>query len=145
MRFERRHPVRATAPQSDRRFSVSNPVLCVLAALVIAYPSLAAAPPTKVGGRPQSIASLISNAVDCTHKGDRLVPAGATFAARWNIQDASGGNDLRPARSQRPMERQMKAKIPFGCDPAFGPLVHANFSARCLASVRGRTKLAAFV
>jgi hypothetical protein len=129
--------MRATAPQSDRRFSVSNPVLSALVAVVIAYPSLAATPPTKVGGRPQSIATLISNAVDRTHKGDRLVPAGATFAARWNIRDASGGNDLRPA------ERQMKAKIPFGCDPAFGPLVHANFSARCLASVGGRAKLAA--
>ena len=141
MRHE--HHMRATAPQSDRRFSVSNPVLSALVAVVIAYPSLAAAPPTKVGGDPQSIATTTSNAVDRTHKGDRLIPAGATFAARWNIQDASVGNDLRPAHSERPTERQMKAKIPFGCDPAFGPLVHANFSGRCLAGVGGRAKLAA--
>jgi hypothetical protein len=137
MRYE--HPMRATAPQSDSRFSV----LSTLVALVIACPSLAAAPPTKVGGDPQSIATTTSNAVDRTHKGDRLIPAGATFAARWNIQDASVGSDLRPARSERPTERQMKAKIPFGCDPAFGPLVHANFSGRCLARVGGRAKLAA--
>ena len=132
---------RATAPQSDRRFSVSNPVLSALVAVVIAYPSLAATPPTKVGH--QSIATTTSNAVDRTHKGDRLIQAGATFPARWNIQDASVGSDLRPARSERPTERQLKAKIPFGCDPAFGPLVHANFSGRCLAGVGGHAKLAA--
>ena len=102
MRYE--HPMRATAPQSDSRFSV----LSALVALVIAYPSLAAAPPTKVGGDPQSIATTTSNAVDRTHKGDRLIPAGATFAARWNIQDASVGSD-RAAKL---------AAIPAGESPA---------------------------
>ena len=142
MRYERRHHMRSDAPQSDCGFSVSNLVLGALIALVIAYPSLAAAPPAKIGGHPQSTASPISAALDRTHKGDRLIPAGATFTARWNILDESGGRDLRPFRSDRPMERQMKAKIPFGCDPAFGPLVHTNFSGRCLAAIADRAKLA---
>ena len=145
MRYERRNHVRANVSQSDRWFPLRNPVLSTVVALVtlvIAYSSLAAVLPTNVGGHPQSIAATSSNAVDRTHKEDRLILPGATFAARWNIQNETAGIDLRPVRSERPTKRQMKAKILFGCDPAFGPLTHANFSARCLASAEGRAKLA---
>jgi hypothetical protein len=141
MRYQRQDSLQANVARGDRRFSVGNFVSSAVVALVIAYSSLAA-PLTSVGGHAQPLATLISDAVDRTHKGDRGVQAGATFAARWNIQDRSVGDDFRPARFETPMERQMKAKIPFGCDPAFGPLVHANFSARCLASSEGRAKLA---
>jgi hypothetical protein len=143
MRYERRDQTRVNVSQSDRWFSGLNPVLCALIALVVAYPSLAAVPAAKVDTRPQSIATTSSNTVDRTHKGDRLIVPSATFAARWNIHDAPGGNDLQPARVEPATKRLMKAKILFGCDPAFGPLVRANFSARCLASVEGLTKLAA--
>jgi hypothetical protein len=110
-----------------------NCVLSAVVALMITFPSLAASP-TNVGSH---LTTLISTAVDRTHKGDRAIPAAATFAARWNIQDGSAGRAWLP-HSERPAERQIKAKIPFGCDPAFGPLVPANFSARCLASFEGR-------
>jgi hypothetical protein len=141
MRYQRQDTMRVNMARSDRRFAVGNFVIGAVAALVIAYPSLAA-PPTSAGRHVQPLATLISDAVDRTHKGDRAIPAGATFAARWNIQDRPVGDDFPASRSGTPMERQMKAKIPFGCDPAFGPLVHANFSARCLASAEGRKKLA---
>jgi hypothetical protein len=141
MRYEPRNHARANVSQSDRWFSLRNPVLSTLVALVIAYSSLAAVLPTKIWAHPQSIAATSSNAVNRTYKEDRLIAPGATFAARWNIQNESVGNDLRPVRSERPTKQQMKAKILFGCDPAFGPLVHANFSARCLASADGRANV----
>jgi hypothetical protein len=138
MRCELGNHVRTNVLQSDRLFSLRNPTSSALVALAIAYSSLAAVLPIGVGARPHSIAVTSSNAVDCTHKEDRLISPGATFAARWNIQNESAGNDLRPVRAERPTKPQMRAKILFGCDPAFGPLVHANFSARCLASAEGR-------
>jgi hypothetical protein len=143
MRLGRRHHIPATMAQGDAWFSLSNSAFSTLAALVIAYLSLAAAPPTAAGHSLSATRALIANAVDRVHKSDRFTPAGATFASRWNLKGVSVGDDLRPARAEKPIERQISAKIPFGCDPAFGPLVHDNFSARCLASVGGRTKLAA--
>jgi hypothetical protein len=140
MRYEPRNHVRANISQSDRRL-LRNPVSSALVGLVIVYSSLAAILPTRVGAHPQSTAETSTNAVDRTHKEDRLIPPGATFAVRWNIQNGSGGFDLRPVRSERPTKPQMRAKILFGCDPAFGPLVHANFSARCLASAEGRANV----
>ena len=138
MRRQRQDFTRVTVAHSDHLFSVSNCVLGAVAALLVAFPSLAA-PPTHVGGYMQT---LISSAVDRTHKSDRAIPASATFAARWNAQDGLTANNFRSPHSERPTERQKKAKIPFGCDAAFGPLVHANFSARCLASAEGRARLA---
>ena len=141
MRYELGNLLRTNVSQSDRWLSLRNPVLSALVALAIAYSSLAAILPAKVGAHPGSIAATNSNAVDRNHKGDRLILPGATFAARWNIQNEAAGNDLRPVRSERPTKGQMKAKILFGCDPAFGPLVHATFSARCLASAEGRANV----
>jgi hypothetical protein len=141
MLYQRQDTTRANVAQSDRRFSVGNSVISAVAALVIAYPSLTS-PPASAGRHVQPLAAPISDAVDRMHKGDRAIPGGGTFAARWNIQDRSVGDNFRPSRSETPMEHQMKAKIPFGCDPAFGPLVHANFSGRCLASAEGRAKVA---
>ena len=138
MRCQRQGFTRVTVAQSDRLFSVGNCVVGAVAALLIAFPSLAA-PPTHVGGH---MPTLISSAVDRTHKSDSAIPASATFDARWNAQGGLAANNFRSPYSQRPTERQMKAKIPFGCDPAFGPLVRANFSARCLASTGGRARLA---
>jgi hypothetical protein len=141
MRYEPRNHVRANISECDRWFFLCNPVLSALVAFVIAYFSLAAILPTKVGAHPQWVAAMSTNAVDRTHKEDRLIPPGATFAVRWNIQNESAGNDLRPVRSERPTKPQMRAKILFGCDPAFGPLMHANFSARCLASAEDRANI----
>ncbi|PWT80107.1 MAG: hypothetical protein C5B58_12310 [Acidobacteria bacterium] len=84
------------------------------------------------------------NVVDRSHKGDRLVPAAAALAARRDIQDnISSGTSAPPARLDKPTEHQIERKIPLGCDPAFGPLVRANFSARCLARVETRLRVAA--
>lgn len=138
MRRQRQDFTRVTVAHSDHLFSVGNCVLGAVAALSIAFPSLAA-PPTHVGGH---MPTLISSTVDRTHKSDRAIPASVTFDARWNAQDGLAANNFGTPHSERPTERQMKAKIPFGCDPAFGPLVHANFSARCLASAEGRARLA---
>jgi hypothetical protein len=138
MRCQWQDFTRATVARSDRLFSVGNCVLGAVAALLIAFPSLAA-PPTNVGGH---IPPLISSAIDRTHKSDRAIPASGTFAARWNAQDPLATNKFRSPYSEKPTERQMKGKVPFGCDPAFGPLVNANFSARCLASAGGRARLA---
>jgi hypothetical protein len=141
MRCELGNHIRTNVLQCVRWFSLRNPTLSALVALAIAYSSLAAILPIGVGARPHSMAVTSSNAVDRAHKEDRLISPGATFAARWNIQNESVGNDLRPVRSERPTKPQMRAKILFGCDPAFGPLVHANFSARCLASAEGRANV----
>src|SRR6185369_11061635 len=107
MRYELGNLVRANVSQSDRWFSLRKPLLSTLVALAIAYSSLAAILPAKVGAHPGSIAATSSNAVDRTHKSDRHIPPGATFAVRWNIQNGSGGIDLPPVRSERPTKPQM--------------------------------------
>jgi hypothetical protein len=66
------------------------------------------------------------------HKGDRLPPI--SFHERWNAI-AEINNDSHRARS---VER-----IPYGCEPAFSHVVKVgNFSARCIANVDARTRLA---
>ena len=113
MRCERQDFARAIVAQGDRALSVGNCVLSAIVALVVAFPSLAASLPN-VGGH----LALISNAVDRTHKSDRIIPATATFAARWD--NGSAGKIWIP-RSERSARRQFKAKIPIGCDRAFDP------------------------
>jgi hypothetical protein len=72
--------------------------------------------------------------VDRPEKGDRLVraelsriaiTAAATFATRWDAQDAV---------PEKPGAPGVERKVLIGCDRAFGSLVRGNFSGRCLAS-----------
>lgn len=93
MRYEQRCHVQPDMPQNHRRCSIltSCPILSALVALAIAYSPLVAKPSTQTTGSAQSSVARTFNVVDRARKGDRLVPAAATFAARWNIQnDASG-------------------------------------------------------
>ncbi len=145
MRCEYRRPVPVDVRRTHRRLSVvaSCPVLSALVALAMVYPPPSAGSLIKARGASASAATQVV-AVDRSAKGGRLVAAGATFVARWNAQDAApAGTSLRPDRREKALQRQPGPKIMLGCEPAFSPLVRANFSARCLAGIGGRVMLAA--
>jgi hypothetical protein len=109
----------------------------------VAFPPLVTKSSMHSAVSAQSSAALNFSVVDRSRKGDRLVPVASTFTARWDMQDDTPRDtSARPARLEKPIGRQIGPRIPFGCDPAFGPLVRANFSARCLASAEMRTQVA---
>jgi hypothetical protein len=145
MRYERRCHIQPDLRQKRNRHSIlaSCPVVSALVALAVAFPPLVTKSSMHSAESAQSYAALNFNVVDRSRKGDRLVRTASTFTARWNIRDDEpSGASARPALLEKPIERQIERKIPFGCDPAFGPLLRANFSARCLASAETRTQVA---
>ena len=79
---------------------------------------------------------LVSDSVNRIHKGDRFTGVG--FDTRWNAlatptRTGSGKNGVHPQSAHRVKSVQT---IPFGCEPAFSPLVVVgNFSARCIAAI----------
>jgi hypothetical protein len=146
MRCQQRRHVQPDVPQGRDRRSIlaSCPVVTALVALTVAFPPLVTKPSMHSAESAQSYAALNFSVVDRSRKGDRLVRAASTFTARWDMQDDTpSGTSARPARLEKPSGRQVGPRIPFGCDPAFGPLVRANFSARCLAGAETRTQVAA--
>jgi hypothetical protein len=135
---------RVKVPRSHRRLFVvaSCPILSAVIALSMVYPSSATKASRASPSAPSATSMRTFDTVDRTGKGDRVVGAeisrvvgatATTFASRWDAQD--------PAPT-KPGARGIERKVLIGCDHAFGPLVRANFSGRCLASGAGLTAIA---